>query len=340
MGEDTGKELEKNQKKRPFDKAQGSLFQKIGKSNKELDERSLATIAWLLESPTPSIRYLTLTRILGKAETDAEVQTARQLISSSNPVLNILNKQQPEGYWQYQKHYYSPKYRASHWSMLLLSELGIDPQHEAMQKGATFMLDCFESDKRLRTREETFWGCLWGNALRYQLYCQMGADERVQGIQDFVVRDLQNLSRCRYNNDLPCAWGVIRDLFGLALIPEDQRDTQTKAAIQTGLKFLLEDYDLLQANYPYIEKIHPLWSSLSFPLFYHADVLFVLRVAKELNALDYPQARKGMQWLQGKRHKDGTWSGGSPFHKRTWPVLAKGDSLKRWISLYAMSVLS
>ena len=296
--------------------------------------------AWLLESPTPSIRYLTLTKLLGKPETDPEVQTARRLIVSSDPVLHILNKQQPEGYWQYQKHYYSPKYRSSHWSMLLLSELGIDPQHPAMQKGATFMQACFAEDKRLQHQEKTHWGCLWGNALRYQLYCQRQADAQVQEILDFVVRDLQNLSRCQYNDNLPCAWGVARDLFGLALIPEKERDGQTRKAIETGLNFLLMEYDLLKADYPYVEKIHPIWSKISFPLFYHADVLFVLRVAKELDALNDPQARRGQEWLLAKRQQNGLWGGGSPFRSRTWPFMAKGDTINRWTTLFALYALS
>jgi len=299
--------------------------------------------AWLLKSSTPSIRYLTLTKILGKPETDEEVITARRLIATSDPVKAILEKQAPEGYWQMQKHYYSPKYRASHWSMLLLSELVIDPQHPAMQKGAAFMRKCFEEDPRLNQfnkTKDTYWGCLWGNALRYQLYSQNQSEELTQVIMDYVVRDLLNLSRCRYNNDLPCAWGVARDLFGLALIPESQRGFQTKAAIEMGLKFMLEDYDLLKADYPHVEKIHDLWGKISFPLFYHADILFVLRVAKELNALDYPQAIRGQEWLLSKRSQNGKWSGGSPFRQRTWPFIAKGDNIQHWLTLQALSIFS
>ncbi len=312
----------------------------MGKNQPIEPEDRQKLIAWLLESPTPSIRYLTLTTILGRQETDAEVRTARRLIATTNPVLNILEHQQPEGYWQYAKHYYSPKYRASHWSMLLLSELGIEPRHPAMQKGAAFMRECFEKDIRLNQGNETFWGCLWGNALRYQLYCQGQSEKLTQVALDYVVRDLQNLSRCRYNNDLPCAWGVARGLFGLALIPPDQRGTQTRQAIQKGLKFLLQDYDLIKADYPYAGKIHEMWSKISFPVFYHADILFVLRVAKELNALHYPQAIRGLEWLQAQRRKNGTWGGGSPFRQRTWPFMAKGDSLERWTSLHALNVLS
>ncbi len=311
-----------------------SLHEKITHEEKQ------RITAWLLESATPSIRYLTLTKIQGKAQTDAEVQTARHLIAESNPGLNILNKQQPEGYWQKKRHYYSPKYRSSHWSMFLLSELAIDPLHPAMQKGAEFMQACFEEDKRLKRQDKTFWGCLWGNALRYQLYCKRETDVMVQEMKDFVVRDLQNLSHCRYNNDLPCAWGVVRDLFGLALIPEDKRDSETQKAIKTGLEFLFNDYDLVKADYPYIEKINGLWSKISFPLFYQADILFVLRVAKELNALHYLQAQRGLDWLLSKRQKNGVWGGGSPYRSRTWPFMAKDDSISRWTTFHALNVLS
>lgn len=311
-----------------------SLHTKI--TTEEIQETS----AWLLESTTPSIRYLTLTTILGRPQTDPEVQTARRSITTGNPVLNILNKQQPEGYWQYQKHYYSPKYRSSHWSMLLLSELGLDPRHPALQKGADFMQDCFNEDKRLQRRDKTSWGCLWGNALRYQLYSQRASDPTVRKMLDFVVRDLQNLSRCQYNDNLPCAWGVARDLFGLALIPEEERDNPTKQAIQAGLVFLLKDYDLIKGDYPYIEKIHDLWSKISFPLFYQSDILFVLRIAKAFNALDYTQAQRGQDWLLSRRQKNGLWSGGSPYRSRTWPFMARGDAINRWITLHALNVLS
>lgn len=298
------------------------------------------TVAWLLESPTPSIRYLTLTDVMGKPEDDPQVKAARLSITTHPPVSHILDKQAPEGYWQYAKHYYSPKYRSSHWSMLLLSELGMDPHHTAMQQGMAFMQTSFEDDRRLRDAEAPYWGCLSGNALRYHLYCG-NTDQAFMGhLLDFVVKDLQQLSRCRYNNELPCAWGVVRDLYGLALLPVEKRSPEVQAAIRSGLKFLLEDHDLLEADYPYIEKVHPTWSKLSFPLFYQADVLFVLRVAKELGALDYPQAVHGLEWLVSKRTQGGTWNGDSPYRQRTWPILARGDTVNRWISLQAMRVLA
>jgi len=300
------------------------------------------TIAWLLDSPTPSIRYLTLTHILGKPEADAEVQAARRSIITSNPAKNILNRQQAEGFWIKKKYHYSPKYRSSHWSMGLLCELGVDPDLPAMQTGAAFMLEKMEK-AITELKQGGLWciSCFWGNWLRYQLYCGNFQDQRVQKVIQFLIQDIHRKSQCRYNYNLPCSWGVIRALYGLALIPEKQRSAQINTAIQTGLKFLLEDHDLLKANYPVGEgKIHELWSKLSFPLFYQADILSTLRVVKELNALHHPQAAKAQDWLQTKRTQQGIWQGGNPFGKRTWPVLAENDTISRWITLHALNVLS
>ena len=47
-------------------------------------------IPWLLAARTPSIRYLTLRRLLARPEDDAEVQTARREMAASGPIPAIL----------------------------------------------------------------------------------------------------------------------------------------------------------------------------------------------------------------------------------------------------------
>lgn len=299
------------------------------------------TTAWLLESQTPSISYFTLTQIKGLPEDTPEVSTARRSIASSPPVSKILEAQRPEGYWVYSKHVYSPKYRSSHWSMLLLTELGLEPENEFLQKGADFMLARIQEDmpQYLRRKEAGF-GCFWGNWLRYQLYCRREKDQFTEQVISFVCEDLERGGQCRYNSNLRCAWSVVRGLYGLALIPERLRDVKVKAAIQAGIRFLLEDYDLQRANYPADHKTHPLWERLSFPLFYHADRLLVLRVLKELNALDHPNAQKPLEWLLEKQTDSGIWRGGSPLSDRTRPFMTKPDGVERWITLHALEVLT
>ena len=298
------------------------------------------TITWLLSSQTPSIRYLTLTKLLHKRLDDADVLAVRFLIPASNPVKAIFAKQEPEGFWVSSRHDYSPKYRSSHWTMFLLTELAVPPEFPAMQKGSTFLLNRNLSSfpYSYKDEEEGLFGCFWGNWLRYQLYCGRLDDPSVQHVIQVTCKDILRLGKCRYNYDLPCAWAVARDLNGLALIPENQRSAEVDTAIERGIQFLIEDNDLLSANYPYQEQIHPLWFKLSFPLFYHTDILFVLRVLKELNALDHPKAAPALKWLMGKQTKKGTWTGGSPFKSRTRPFLVKPDTPNHWITLQAATI--
>ncbi len=299
------------------------------------------TTSWLLESQTPSIRYFTLKQIMGLPENDPEVSATRRSIASTPPVSKILEAQRPEGHWVYAKHVYSPKYRSSHWTMLLLTELGLEPENELLQKGADFMLARMLEDlPQYLRRQEAGFGCFWGNWLRYQLYCGRRKEQFNQQVINFVCDDLERGGKCRYNSDLRCAWAVARGLYGLALIPEESRDEKVKASIKAGIRFLLEDYDLLAANYPADHKSHPLWESLSFPLFYHSDRLFVLRVLKELNMIDHPNAQKSLSWLLEKQTDSGIWRGGSPLSDRSRPFMAKPDGVERWITLHALEVLT
>jgi len=310
--------------------------------NKKSTSIPIETLNWLLNSQTPSIRYLTLTQVLQKPVHDAEVQAVRSEITVSKPVSSILSRQDPEGFWSSKKHYYSPKYRSSHWTMLLLTELAVPPENQNLQKGADFMLETLTKDKRLETYIETSVGffCLWGNWLRYQLFCGRFEDPAVQKAIELVCKDIHRLGKCRYNGDLPCSWAVIRELNGLALIPENQRSREVEKAIERGIQFIVEDYDIVSADYPVIEKVHPLWYSLSFPLFYHTDVLFTLRVLKALNALDHPKAKGALDWLWSKQNKQGKWTGGSPFRKKSRPFLAEPDTPNHWITLHAASLFS
>jgi hypothetical protein len=147
--------------------------------------------------------------------------------------------------------------------------------------------------------------------------------------------------RCWINGDQTCAWGVVRTLYGLAALPADQRSPAVQGAIAHALPFLLESYQLIQANYPVPinGKIHPLWFKLNFPLFYQADILFTLRILAELGALDHPGARPALDWLSAKRSKNGRWRGSSPFRQTTWRELAGPAETDRWVSLQAALIL-
>ncbi len=301
-------------------------------------------VIWLLDSHIASIRYLTH-RDLSGADTESELlRSEYAAIQDSDPVMSILSEQKTPGRWQHLEHYYSPKYRSTHWTLMLLEELQADPHSHAFQEGVEFILTRTQELVEERTKkEDPGFTCLFGNIIRYAVYAGFLQDTRTQAMIKLVINSLdQSDCSCQYNTNLPCSWGAARSLWGLAIIPESSRNAATQQAILTGVDFLTQKYDLVRANYPHPEggKIHPIWSTLNFPLFYHADILFVLRVMKQFGHLDKPQLKPAKDWLRARRNQNGRWSGSSPYQSRTWSLSSDKEDTSRWITLQALSVLN
>ncbi len=304
-------------------------------------------ISWLMDSPTPSIRYLTLRRLLGRSEADGDVQAARQAMRSSGAIPAILEQQAPDGFWRGAPGYYARKYSGTHWSMILLTELAADPDDPRMQRAVDYMLAATAHNHMLEDQFDELvpspaqygFSCLWGNILRYAVYTGRADDPRVPPIAEYLARNLTTGGcDCVHNAYLPCAWGAVRSLWGLAALPN--RSSMVTAAVDAALAFLLDSgFELAAGAYPTPGSVHKLWSKLNFPLFYQVDVLFVLRVLGELDALAHPGAQRALAWLDDQRGANGRWRGTSPYSARTWKLSADRQDTNRWVSLHAALVL-
>jgi hypothetical protein len=260
----------------------------------------------------------------------------------TGPVPAILARQTPEGHWEGERSYYTPKYTSTHWSMTLLMEFAADPADPRLQRGADFMLSATERRViNALAPEQQDWGCFWGNLLRYVVYCGRADDPRVARFVEVIA--LASGARgwgCRFNDEIACAWGAARALWALAALPERLRMPQVEAAIQSGLDFLLGgEYALVRGDYPTPGSIHKHWSRLNFPLFYQADILFTLRALADLDALDHPQAQAALDWLADRQQPDGRWRGATPYGANTWSELGGGEESSRWASLQAAMLL-
>src|SRR3989441_5248444 len=79
-------------------------------------------VNWLRQSDDPSIRYLTLTEVLGKSKDSPEVESVRNLIPQGPKVQLLLSGQRTDdgfGVHPYQK------WTGAHWRLVALVELGI-----------------------------------------------------------------------------------------------------------------------------------------------------------------------------------------------------------------------
>jgi hypothetical protein len=297
----------------------------------------------LLHAATPSIRFFTLRDILERLSGSADVRHARDAIVKFGPAPAILRRQTPDGRWRGERSFYGPKYVSTHWSMMLLGELGLDRTSPGFRRGAAFMLAAAaEGLAPWQEAESPGVTCLWGNILRYTVQAGCGRDPRMRKLAERVASDIgRHDCRCVHNRNVPCAWGVARGLWGLAALPAEERSREVRRAAARGLAFLLEDHHLEAADYPRPKGsgIHPLWFGLNFPLFYQADILFTLRVLGEWNALRRPGAQPALDWLEECRAENGRWRGRSPYRSRTWKSLGGSEETSRWVTLFARKIL-
>jgi len=80
-------------------------------------------IEWLLDSKDPSIRFHTLTDLLGRRASDKDVVAAQKKIGNYGPVRNIMKAQTRGGYWPPKETCYRPKWTAAAWPLALLGEM-------------------------------------------------------------------------------------------------------------------------------------------------------------------------------------------------------------------------
>ncbi len=292
-------------------------------------------VPWLMDLSDPSVRYWTLTKLLGRAEKDAAVIEMRREIMERGPAAEILSHYAGDGRWEGERSYYTYKYTSTHWQLLLLAELAADGQDERIAAACQRMIGQVHDEDR-----STVWPCFHGNLIGYLHALGHGRDERVRQFEaELADAGIAGKWRCPLNDDLPCAWGAARALWGLGRVPASGHSDAIQKAIDNGVRFLGR-FKLREGSYPSSGPRHKLWERLNFPLFYQADVLFTLRALADLGHLNAkPTFRKAVKWLKDRRRDDGRWNGASPYGSRTWTQLEKRRRPSKWVTWQALYVV-
>ena len=294
-------------------------------------------IPWLLEKRDPAVRALALRTLLDRGPRDAELREAQGRVMSSPPISTILRTQQPDGGWP-GPHAYSPKYVGAHWANLLLLEYGADPADARVRRAARHILDVVAagtSGVAWPGTEDHGVSCFYGNVVRYIATAGYGADPRLEAVIARLVRDSKTFdAACAINGERPCAWGYARLVWGLAALPEGARSREVERTVRRGVEFLLS-YATTRGAYPTDTTASHLWREVSFPLFYQADVLFVLRAIDAADAIDDPRALALIAWLLARQDSRGRWGGRSPYAAR---MPSRVDASK-WVTLQVVTIL-
>jgi hypothetical protein len=231
-------------------------------------------IQWLLQAKTPSIRYFTLRHLLGRPDGDSEVEAERLIMNTDGPIPGILSGQTNADRWSGERSYYTPKYTSTHWSMLLLTELGVRRQRSPHdRKGAAFMLACDPRRAQCRPWKKGGLGlsCFWGNLLRCARALRSSRSARRSRISSNTWQTTaQNDWCCPYNGGSALRLGCCPCLVGdwQRCRPANDRPpgieaAYTRVAYPSYWKSIAWPRQITRHRV----KVHPLWFRLNFPLF-------------------------------------------------------------------------
>jgi len=318
-------------------------------------------INWLLEPENPSVRYLTLTSLLGLPEDAPEARHAREAIMVTGPVPEILASQNHDGSWGDPSRYYTDKYTGSVWTLLLLAELAADPADPKVWRACEFVLQHvqepetggFSYSSSARTGVGLPGGiipCLTGNMVYSLIRLGFLDDPRVRQAIDWIAcwqraDDAEGPAPTGsvYNHFEAC-WGrhschmgVAKTMKALALIPAEKRSLAVAAKLQEMTEYFLKHH-LYKKSHHLDEIAKPGWLKLGFPLMYQTDILELLGIFANLRLWD-PRLQDALSLLTEKRQADNRWLLENTFNGKMRVRIEQKGKPSKWLTWKVSQIL-
>ena len=318
-------------------------------------------IDWLLGEDNPSVRYLTLTDILEKAEGDADVKRTRDEIMETSIVPKILVKQRDGGYWETAENFYiKSKYKGTVWQLIVLAELGADRNDIRIRRACEFILDnsqdrqsggfSYLSAKDGGGVHSKVLPCLTSNMVWSLLRFGYLEDARVQrGINwlvtyqrfdDGIKEAPKGWPYHRYEKcwgKHTCHMSVVKALKALAEIPKDKRSGDVTNTIVKGAEYMLKHH-IHRRSHDLRRVSKPEWLQFGFPLMWNTDALEILGILTKLGYRD-ERMQEAVDLVISKQDDQGIWKLETTFNGRFQVNIERKDKPSKWITLNALKVL-
>jgi hypothetical protein len=322
-------------------------------------------LEWLLEPGDPAVRHLALRQLFDRPADDPDVAASRRAAMTADPIASILATQAPDGHWEKPGPGYATKYRGTVCQLIFLDQLGADPGDERIGRACEYVLSHSQAESggfgasgvaaAGPPPSSRVIHCLTGNLVRALIGFGWLDDPRVVRALYWQARAITGEGvvtwyrsgttgpgfACGANEGLPCAWGAVKALGGLARVPAGRRSPGLSRAIQTGAEFLLSR-DPAIADYPAgwgNTRPSGSWFKLGFPSGYVADVLQNLEVLAELGHARDPRLENAIEWLLAKQDEHGRWINEYAYNGKTWVDIERQGQPSKWVSLRACRFL-
>ena len=331
-------------------------------------------LEWLLETDNPPVRWLALTRLLGRPETDTEVQEARAHLMDYAVTQELLTH--AEAFWQSgPRTFWS--YKGRHWNAVFLGAFYADGHDPRIAPGI---------ERHLRARG---WA---GQIFQCMNACMLTAFRRLgYGDHLVVVEERERLAQrvldeggidCRAMNTSllsRCYMALPKLLLCFAEVPPDERSAAIQGAIdwivaemvahqvyvylpgnrkawQAARKEARQCTDLPEGETrkTWVAKVEAQflaehgvgerepkasWTRFGFPVNYNSDILEAMYALATAGAPMSENLEKPLQVIRDKRTADGMWLMKKSLNGQMWvDVETKGEPSK-WLTLFARIVL-
>ena len=319
-------------------------------------------IGWLLEEENPSVRYFTLTDILGRPPDDPEVVKARCDLMSGGPVPLILSRQEAEGFWGIARDFYiRSKYKGTVWNLILLAQLGADGNDARIRRGGEFILNNSQDRESGGFAYELagdgaggdhnrILPCLTGNMVYSLIKFGYLEDERLRRAINWIVTyqrfddgikeapkgwPYAKFPKCYGTHT--CHMGAVKALKALAEIPPANRSPDVKIAIARGAEYLLKHH-IFRRSHDLTQIAMPEWREFGFPLMWNDDALEVLEILLKLGYHD-ERMQEAVDLVVSKQDDQGRWKLETTFNGRTLARIEQLDKPSKWVTLKALKVM-
>jgi len=301
-----------------------------------------AIISWLLEGDV-SIQYQVYRDLLSEDRADL-----RAKISTQGWGKKFLSKRNKNGHWGLK--YYQPKWTSSHYTLLDLRYLNIDPDIRLVQETIELILSKEKAGKGDYGgllpigKNQICDVCLNGMFLNFASYFQTNAED-LNIILDFIIT--QHMPdggfNCRLNRS-----GARHSSLHSTLSVLEGISTYEKSGYTYRLKDLIPikkaclEFILLHQLYLSDRTgdiIHPNFIRLSYPGRWRYDILKALDYFQYANIPWDPRMQAAIDVLLKKRNKDGTWSVQAKHPGQVHFDMEKAGKPSRWNTLRALRVL-
>jgi hypothetical protein len=314
-------------------------------------------INWLMEGDA-AIRWQTLRCLLDAPEPDWLAERQRTL--SEGWGARLLARQDANGRWGAKSlvhhssdgHWggglYLPKWTSTTYTLLTLCSIGIPPDYAPARRGAEQVVGGLLGEtcsaafyKNLASCDR----CVVGMMLRFGVYFRIDP-ERIEALADNLLNEMMpdgawNCRKARHprpeHSSFHTTLNVLEGLREYIEAGGGKQHAVALAAEQSALELMLQ-HGLFKSHHTG-EPADPKFTLLSFPPYWHYDVLRGLAYFARIGTEHDPRIQDAIDLLNARQRKDGAWP---VQHKHSGQVffdMEKTGGPSRWNTLRARQVL-